>query len=143
MHIPALWLLPSHNKYGDWPASGEMDMIESRGNIDLQNETGTCNTLKTLFHLQSSPIAAVTKLSMCISAWLQRISRTPDQLRQHRRIAAFIFAIQSNFEITFAVKAYFFSKLTTSQKLAYVCSENIAAKYYRKPCTASQVEQGL
>lgn len=29
---PAIWLLPTHNVYGDWPASGEIDIIESRGN---------------------------------------------------------------------------------------------------------------
>lgn len=29
---PALWLLPSHDKYGEWPASGEIDVMESRGN---------------------------------------------------------------------------------------------------------------
>mmetsp|Transcript_10882 Transcript_10882/g.21273 ORF Transcript_10882/g.21273 Transcript_10882/m.21273 type:complete len:377 (+) Transcript_10882:879-2009(+) len=29
---PAIWLLPSHNEYGGWPASGEIDIMESRGN---------------------------------------------------------------------------------------------------------------
>eukprot|EP01088_Endostelium_zonatum_P000781 TRINITY_DN11035_c0_g1_i1.p1 TRINITY_DN11035_c0_g1~~TRINITY_DN11035_c0_g1_i1.p1 ORF type:complete len:367 (-),score=71.45 TRINITY_DN11035_c0_g1_i1:31-1092(-) len=29
---PAIWLLPTHNSYGDWPASGEIDLVESRGN---------------------------------------------------------------------------------------------------------------
>lgn len=29
---PAIWLLPKHNFYGDWPASGEIDLMESRGN---------------------------------------------------------------------------------------------------------------
>ncbi|THU77933.1 concanavalin A-like lectin/glucanase [Dendrothele bispora CBS 962.96] len=29
---PALWLLPVNNTYGGWPASGEIDMVESRGN---------------------------------------------------------------------------------------------------------------
>lgn len=29
---PAIWLLPKHNEYGQWPASGEIDIMESRGN---------------------------------------------------------------------------------------------------------------
>lgn len=30
---PAIWLLPDNNtKYGEWPASGEVDLVESRGN---------------------------------------------------------------------------------------------------------------
>lgn len=29
---PAIWLLPTHNEYGNWPASGEIDIMESRGN---------------------------------------------------------------------------------------------------------------
>ncbi|CAN0317576.1 unnamed protein product [Ascophyllum nodosum] len=30
--FPAIWLLPEHNAYGQWPASGEIDVMESRGN---------------------------------------------------------------------------------------------------------------
>ena len=29
---PAIWLLPTDNQYGNWPASGEIDIMESRGN---------------------------------------------------------------------------------------------------------------
>ena len=29
---PAFWLLPRKNEYGEWPASGEIDIMESRGN---------------------------------------------------------------------------------------------------------------
>jgi len=29
---PALWMLPKRNAYGSWPASGEIDIMESRGN---------------------------------------------------------------------------------------------------------------
>ncbi|KRT86910.1 hypothetical protein AMK59_1529, partial [Oryctes borbonicus] len=31
---PAIWLLPRYNAYGGWPASGEVDIIEARGNRD-------------------------------------------------------------------------------------------------------------
>lgn len=29
---PAIWMLPTDNVYGEWPASGEIDIMESRGN---------------------------------------------------------------------------------------------------------------
>lgn len=29
---PAIWMLPTDNQYGNWPASGEVDIMESRGN---------------------------------------------------------------------------------------------------------------
>ena len=29
---PAIWMLPKRNEYGPWPASGEIDIMESRGN---------------------------------------------------------------------------------------------------------------
>jgi len=29
---PAIWMLPTTNQYGTWPASGEIDIMESRGN---------------------------------------------------------------------------------------------------------------
>jgi beta-glucanase (GH16 family) len=31
---PAIWMLPKHNEYASWPASGEIDIMESRGNVD-------------------------------------------------------------------------------------------------------------
>ncbi|KAG0282419.1 hypothetical protein BGZ96_000490, partial [Linnemannia gamsii] len=29
---PAIWMLPAYYQYGNWPASGEIDLVESRGN---------------------------------------------------------------------------------------------------------------
>ena len=29
---PAIWLMPAEDTYGAWPASGEIDIMESRGN---------------------------------------------------------------------------------------------------------------
>lgn len=37
---PAIWLLPLHEPYGNWPASGEIDLLESRGNADLRDAQG-------------------------------------------------------------------------------------------------------
>jgi beta-glucanase (GH16 family) len=37
---PAIWMLPVHNEYGQWPASGEIDIMESRGNVGYPKEFG-------------------------------------------------------------------------------------------------------
>nr|XP_039264189.1 beta-1,3-glucan-binding protein-like [Styela clava] len=37
---PAIWMLPTTNAYGDWPASGEIDIMESRGNMNLSDASG-------------------------------------------------------------------------------------------------------
>jgi len=37
---PAVWMLPRYNAYGPWPASGEIDILESRGNRKLFNANG-------------------------------------------------------------------------------------------------------
>ena len=29
---PAVWMLPEQNAYGSWPSSGEIDILEARGN---------------------------------------------------------------------------------------------------------------
>lgn len=33
-------MLPKQEKYGLWPASGEIDIVESRGNANLRDNTG-------------------------------------------------------------------------------------------------------
>ncbi|CAG0884834.1 unnamed protein product [Cyprideis torosa] len=35
---PAIWMLPRHNAYAGWPSSGEIDLVESRGNVDYHFE---------------------------------------------------------------------------------------------------------
>nr|CAD7439893.1 unnamed protein product [Timema bartmani] len=48
---PALWLLPRYNAYSTWPASGEIDLAELRGNLDyVQNgvNIGTEQSSSTL-----------------------------------------------------------------------------------------------
>lgn len=32
---PSIWLMPRDNIYGQWPRSGEIDLVESRGNREL------------------------------------------------------------------------------------------------------------
>lgn len=37
---PAVWMMPRYNSYGKWPASGEIDLIEARGNKNYFNLDG-------------------------------------------------------------------------------------------------------
>jgi beta-glucanase (GH16 family) len=37
---PSIWLMPRWNQYSFWPASGEIDIVESRGNRNLVNASG-------------------------------------------------------------------------------------------------------
>jgi len=46
---PAIWLLPKHNFYGNWPASGEIDLVESRGN-DASCEAGGRDSFGSTLH---------------------------------------------------------------------------------------------
>jgi beta-glucanase (GH16 family) len=32
---PAIWMMPKNNQFGTWPSSGEIDIMESRGNRNL------------------------------------------------------------------------------------------------------------
>ena len=46
---PAIWMLPSENKYGDWPRSGEIDIMESRGNNWTYGQGGN-NIVSSVLH---------------------------------------------------------------------------------------------
>ena len=46
---PAVWLLPKYEKYGMWPASGEIDFLESRGN-DASYSRGGFNSFSSTLH---------------------------------------------------------------------------------------------
>jgi len=48
---PAIWMLPKDNKYGGWPRSGEIDIMESRGN---KGDIGIGSVSSTL-HWGSDP----------------------------------------------------------------------------------------
>ena len=37
---PAIWMMPTRNEYGSWPASGEIDIMESRGNVGYPKSAG-------------------------------------------------------------------------------------------------------
>jgi len=46
---PAIWLLPENFEYGTWPASGEIDLMESRGN-DPSCPVGGHDTFGSTLH---------------------------------------------------------------------------------------------
>jgi beta-glucanase (GH16 family) len=46
---PAIWMLPRYNDYGNWPASGEIDIMESRGN-DLGYPDGGHDSFGSTLH---------------------------------------------------------------------------------------------
>lgn len=46
---PAIWMLPKDNVYGDWPRSGEIDIMESRGN-NYTYPSGGNNIVSSTLH---------------------------------------------------------------------------------------------
>ncbi|CDW75132.1 beta--glucan-binding [Stylonychia lemnae] len=46
---PAIWMLPKNNEFGNWPASGEIDIMESRGN-DPNYQSGGHDTFASTLH---------------------------------------------------------------------------------------------
>ncbi|EEA23630.1 hypothetical protein TMatcc_002506 [Talaromyces marneffei ATCC 18224] len=46
---PAIWMMPTNNVYGSWPASGEIDISESRGN-DISYANGGRDVMSSAIH---------------------------------------------------------------------------------------------
>lgn len=51
---PAIWLMPKEDTYGDWPASGEIDIMESRGNNRTYAQGGN-NIVSSALHWGPDP----------------------------------------------------------------------------------------
>ncbi|KAF2021808.1 glycoside hydrolase family 16 protein [Aaosphaeria arxii CBS 175.79] len=47
---PAIWMMPSEDKYGIWPKSGEIDIAESRGNNGDDYTSGGRDSLISALH---------------------------------------------------------------------------------------------
>ncbi|XP_033610649.1 beta-1,3-glucan-binding protein [Cryptotermes secundus] len=45
---PAIWMKPRHNEYGPWPSSGEIDIMEARGNKKLTTAAGVSQGVDTI-----------------------------------------------------------------------------------------------
>ncbi|KAK3088787.1 hypothetical protein FSP39_023702 [Pinctada imbricata] len=52
---PAIWLLPRDNHYGGWPRSGEIDIMESRGNLKVSYGGGNHGINEVSSHLHFGP----------------------------------------------------------------------------------------
>lgn len=54
---PAIWMLPRHSVYGGWPRSGEIDIMESRGNSKAMSwgHNHGCNEVGATLHWGPSP----------------------------------------------------------------------------------------
>ncbi|KAK9331533.1 concanavalin A-like lectin/glucanase domain-containing protein [Lipomyces starkeyi] len=51
---PAIWMMPTDSVYGPWPASGEIDICESRGN-DHTYPAGGVNVMSSTLHWGPTP----------------------------------------------------------------------------------------
>ncbi|KAJ4368954.1 hypothetical protein N0V83_006036 [Neocucurbitaria cava] len=51
---PAIWMLPKDSVYGDWPRSGEIDIMESRGNNKSYAQGGN-NVASSTLHFGPDP----------------------------------------------------------------------------------------
>lgn len=51
---PAIWMLPVKNTYGTWPRSGEIDIVESRGNNHTYGQGGN-NIMSSALHWGPNP----------------------------------------------------------------------------------------
>jgi beta-glucanase (GH16 family) len=54
---PAIWMMPEHDTYGPWPASGEIDIAESRGNFGDDYTIGGRDALISALHWGPLPEA--------------------------------------------------------------------------------------
>ena len=46
---PAVWMMPAGSRYGGWPASGEIDILESKGNARA-SPGGGCDAFSSTLH---------------------------------------------------------------------------------------------
>ena len=58
---PAIWMMPVNGTYGQWPASGEIDIMESRGN-SIEYPLGGIDSYSSALHwgIVSSPFSNLT-----------------------------------------------------------------------------------
>ena len=47
---PAIWMMPENSTYGDWPRSGEIDIMESKGNTVTSNKDRFYNSIVSTLH---------------------------------------------------------------------------------------------
>jgi len=57
----AIWMLPATSAYGGWPASGEIDLTEVRGNANLTCWGGAVGRQTTASTLHWGPNSSLNK----------------------------------------------------------------------------------
>nr|KAG5712952.1 hypothetical protein BaRGS_021746 [Batillaria attramentaria] len=56
LDIAAIWMMPTEDHYGTWPRSGEIDIMEARGNLHYHNpHGGSLGNDVTFAHLNYGP----------------------------------------------------------------------------------------
>ncbi|KAH7867750.1 concanavalin A-like lectin/glucanase domain-containing protein [Lentinula edodes] len=58
---PAIWMLPQNNTYGPWPLSGEIDIMEARGNAPTYPAQGT-NFVRSSLNYSPLPSSLLTQI---------------------------------------------------------------------------------
>ncbi len=77
---PAIWMLPTDWEYGDWPKSGEIDIMEHVG-FDPDNIHISTHTLKYYFKINTQK-TAIKRISNATTEFhLYRVDWTPATLR--------------------------------------------------------------
>ncbi|OAX39710.1 glycoside hydrolase family 16 protein [Rhizopogon vinicolor AM-OR11-026] len=66
---PAIWMLPVNNTYGPWPMSGEIDIMESRGNSRSYPDQGIDYVRGSL---NWGPLSFLNAVSKTFGWWTQR-----------------------------------------------------------------------
>ncbi|KAG0170409.1 hypothetical protein DFQ30_002561 [Apophysomyces sp. BC1015] len=73
---PAIWMMPKYSSYGSWPASGEIDIIESRGNRKFAY--GNASTVESTLHWGPSPELNRYNLTHAMAVLLDNTSFADD-----------------------------------------------------------------
>ena len=76
---PAIWMLPTDWKYGDWPKSGEIDIMEHVGyDQDVIHFSTHC---EAYYHWLNNQKTAVTKIENSTTGFhIYRVDWTPDEI---------------------------------------------------------------
>ncbi|KAI0033592.1 glycoside hydrolase family 16 protein [Vararia minispora EC-137] len=77
---PAIWMLPENNTYGEWPLSGEIDIMEARGN-DIAYPAQGINFVRG--SLNWGPISWLNEVSKTFGWWTERRSRYSDKFHTY------------------------------------------------------------
>ncbi|CAM9187888.1 unnamed protein product, partial [Discosporangium mesarthrocarpum] len=78
---PAIWMLPSVNSYGSWPSSGEIDIMESRGNAPGYCPNASCaggnDVISSSLHW--GPFTSLNRYSMTTGDFKLPVGRSFDE----------------------------------------------------------------